>query len=391
MKLITILLSVLILLTSCTVEPESPTASVNEYTSSIAVSSIKLLQDDVTNEELQSNKFAFKSTEMLSIKPLNDTQFTVKSFVPMDLDSVNITAQFEGVSSIINLLTLDKITAHSESIFNYPTVDGVDTYNTVDGEVLVLDGTKGFPTTAVTLDFLPSNDKLQMLKDITVEWDCVFNDFFTDSDSSTQASTMWRPIRPAQARLYTLLILNTAYLFSQEEYMNRFLNEPLYKYVDNDTRIVEDDQWFSAGEKLELYNKIERKSFRLGITAGGGLGGGSALGISNGTLTKQFNYKWDDSLETLDYLPSEYYTGPHPLYSHEMGHCFGYGHNSNMCSTGRRDVSGTDGWSQMYGFPAVSVLLHSKYVHFNLFPCMQDEYYNQVDFEYVQPDRYAPY
>ena len=302
-----------------------------------------------------------------------------------------ITAQFDGVSSVIKLLTIKEIAAHSQSIYNYPTLDGVDTYEGVNGETIVLTPSDGFPPSAVTLDFLPSNEKLQMLKDITVEWSCVFNDFFSDSDSSTQAATMWRPIRPAQARLYTLLILNTSYLFSQQEYKERFLNEPLYKDVDNDTRIVADDQWFSSGEKDALYQKIEKKSFRLGITAGGGLGGGSALGISNGTLTRQFNYKWDDSLPALDYLPNSYYTGPHPLYSHEMGHCFGYGHNSNMCSTGRRDTSGTPGWDQMYGFPAVSVLLHSKYVHYALLPCMQEEYYKQGDFEYEQPDRYAPY
>ncbi len=391
MKLITLLLPLLILLISCSVDPETPEASSNEYLMSSAISSKLMLQDDVTSDDLQSDHFAFKSTEMLSIEPLNDTQFTIKNFVPMDLKAVTITAQFEGITSVIKLLTLENVTAHSESIFNYPTVDGVDTYETMGGEVVVLDATKGFPITAVKLDFIPSTDKLQMLKDITVEWDCIFNDFFTGSDSSTQAATMWRPIRPAQARLYTLLVLNTSYLFSQQEYRDRFLNEPLYKYVDNETRIVEDDQWFTDAEKVALYNKIESKSFRLGITAGGGLGGGSALGISNSTLTKQFKYKWDDSLTTIDYLPSAYYTGPHPLYSHEMGHCFGYGHNSNMCSTGRRDISGTTGWEQMYGFPAVSVLLHSKYVHYGLLPCMQDEYYNQIDFEYEQPDRYAPY
>ena len=74
MKLLIALLA-FILFSACSETPKTPLAPSTNYDISSAVSTSLMLQDDITNEELQSDYSAFKSTEMLSIEPLNDTQF----------------------------------------------------------------------------------------------------------------------------------------------------------------------------------------------------------------------------------------------------------------------------------------------------------------------------
>lgn len=358
--------------------PDGGGARVSEVSFRQALRVGQILGDDLPRDSLHAPGNSFWTDSMVCFRALDDTSFEVTNFAPFGLARITVLARLDGVGPALKVLVLDSLGPHVRLTLRYPPVAS---FATDDGRTADVGTSFRFAASGVRLDYLADSPRLQQIKSITAHWNIRFHDYAKDQPDHKS----WNPIRPAQARLMTALMMNTAYLFSRLEYKERFLKERFYKDVNDSSREVADSSWFSPSETAALYDKLMVRTFQMGIVIGGGLGGGTVLGIDNGTLTNQFGHRWHDSLLSMTYLPEAHYAGPHPLLSHEIGHCLGYGHNSNVCSTGRLGPSGTPGWSKMFGFPAVSTLLHSRYVAYGLLPCSKADYYRPEDFRFAQP------
>lgn len=369
-----------------------PTATITKFNQGMDYGKTQMFSDTLDALTLHSEVHDFNTLEMIQIRPSSDSTIVIKNFTPRILTDITIIAQIVELGLEFHLVKLDTVLPHAHFEITNPISLGIENFQGLEGEVISLEGFNYIPMGSIEFRVLADTEFLQKLATIQVDWDVSFNDYTFGKEKVEPSGVFWHPIRPAQARLYTLLLLNTSYMFSQSDYQERFLNEKFYKDTDLDTRTVKDEDWFTPEEtETLLFDNVYHHRFKVGITGGGGLGGGAVLGISNGTLTKQFVYAYNDSLIDLDYLPQAYNKGPHPLYSHEMGHAFGYGHNSNVCSTGRLGPSGTPEWEMMFGFPAVSNIMHGKYMEYELYPLPQEDYYRPEDFDFQQPSWDAEY
>lgn len=361
--------------TDSTPAPEIPQVHLSQ-----ALSRVDLFPDQIERDSLHGTNRDFATDSMLEIHALSDSTVQITNFTPLKLTGIQVLLSLDQLASSLIVMELDTIAPLQRVVLSYPKSKD---FPTLDGKIAHFEKVPKFPRTALSLDYLPNSEKLKMLKSIKLNWHVHFNDYAKQQPSHPS----WEPIRPAQARLWTALLMNNAYLFSREDYQARFLKEKFYRNMNDTTRAVADSDWFSAAQTQDLLrnNLLKKRRLSVGIVSGGGLGGGTTLGISNGTLTGQFGGKFHDSLMAMSYLPESYYGGPHPMFSHELGHVLGYGHNSNVCSTGRLGPSGTPEWAKMFGFPSLNTLMYGKYLSENALPISKDEYPWPEDFKYSQP------
>ena len=168
----------------------------------------------------------------------------------------------------------------------------------------------------------------KMLKEIKTDWSLRFSNFSWNSEDPNSGN--WNRMNSIIAKEWVVIATNIGYMLSSDEYR---------KVIDKFAEIFGADLFgnnkipFTEEEYNSLINMcFNKKSVNLGRTRNvGGLGGGSTWGVSD----------WNFYGHYASYSGWESIT-------HELGHCYGFGHDSNMTYPNPAGVSWAECISQLH-------------------------------------------
>ena len=271
-----------------------------------ATNSSLMFQDGEAVAVFTAENRRFEIGKVLRVKAVDETTIEVSNFAPVDLMEVTIWCTIDGFAQPIKLFNIKKIRAHATQTIKYPFVEGTNKFMDVDGHVVDLSKyqTTGIPVKQVSFDFTGETELVKKLKKLSkLKWTIKM----TDIDSHNDPNNNWKDDPDAKdARRFTGLMINLAYVFQDETTRRDFVNEP----ITNNNGVL-----FSMAEKEQIYERllsIPRFDCDVCVNVAG-LGGGSSFGLINYHLRL--------------YLTSN---GASSTAMHEIGHMLGFSHSSSM-------------------------------------------------------------
>lgn len=251
-----------------------------------------ILDDNTSRDSLY--KFTFRVNNLISLQMDTTGRFSLQNVAVAPIRELGILMTLKDGTSC-TIVKLDSMSALSRASAKVELINKA--FQTSDNKTLILSS----PAQLSGAKFsLTSTDSLfTKLKNITVPWEI---------KTSIRGGGSWYDMNPLHVREYIALFTNMAYLFSQDDMEQAFLSSEVF--TDNNktpiTKVV----------RQELWNRITTwKTFTTGLVGEGasGLGGGTVLGLRQYMIFRQ-------------YIPNSNFT----TFFHEMGHCLGYSHDSNM-------------------------------------------------------------
>lgn len=282
----------------------------------------KVYSDRTSSSILFSRESGFLLTDELIVRPAGSTEYEMKNFTPEAITGINIYARLKGQNRFIELqrdMTLD---GHMRIKLKYPFLKERKSYG-VEGSNrrVMMDAVPSVDPADIEFKLESSDPIFQKLKEIRTPWYIAFHNY---NPGMKDPKSSWGNTKPAYVRQYTAVFPNMGYVLSSEEFKKAFLDYPFPLYSDAQGTPVKRDQ---------LYKKFfDKREFKIGVTSKvGGLGGGKALGINFKFLDGKDYFKLPKPGQPLKAFSS----WPLEVFSHELMHTFGYGHDGNMTYTQR--------------------------------------------------------
>lgn len=290
----------------------------------------------------------FRVNELLEFHLTNDKKLRVRNFLPYTFKNVTILLDINGYKNPIKFITFDEIPSFVWYEAKLPLKKEETFFEDVTGKTISLENLNRISHNRIKFS-VKTNDpmwgKISVIKARTL---ITFHDY---------KNIMWDIPRASDARVYIPMMVNAFYLFSSEEFKTQIKNAPY-------------DFYNGGGEKVESFSDaltnscVDRKyqvfynlnvlthdfiinSFlsiphlKLGVIkltqarGAQGLGGGSTFGIIRTAMDNYSKSAWWNVVRNLNI-----WRGPCSdinTFSHELGHCAGYGHLGNMTySLGRK-------------------------------------------------------
>lgn len=278
----------------------------------------------------------------------------ITNWIPRDLQNVVVVATYEDeLYEVINIDTLPGLNRFS---IDLPWDIGATTLKSTNGTTLDF---SSIDTSEVTFSILPQDEVQRSIASIDLNWNLSFPDRVMNgrADVCRAANVVWRPTHPQDARYLLSFMINAAQTVSHPKFYDFWVKTPFASYDgaknnENNTLTLEEFQTFSEKEQAQYdedrlnaglyFNKDHRKmvferyfkkTFALGVTGGGGLGGGSTVGINH---TKFTELAWTYGKTAAEagarndwFLPEDdksYGRTPWNIFGHETGHALGFGH-----------------------------------------------------------------
>lgn len=304
----------------------------------------RLMDDAASFIEIESYRIHTK--RLVDFTPdRNKGTLTITNWIPRDLHELRVVRRAAGKD--MPFLSLD-ILPGLASI----TLD-------VGGEALA-----GSPE----FDFVPHDEVQREIKNITVEWDLSFYDRYMHNAEYREANVQWRPVRPQDARYLLTFMIHAAQTVSQPKFgeiwmktpfrwwekqggkgrvkpgdrltVEEFNTYPQDEKKHYDRKLIEQGFYYNKAHRRMVLGKYRVKKMRLGVTGGGGLGGGSTVGINHSRFIP-LAWGWSEAAARVCgeggiCLPDglgkeELRKTAWNIYGHECGHALGFGHNSTYC------------------------------------------------------------
>ncbi|QZT38282.1 hypothetical protein K5X82_05105 [Halosquirtibacter xylanolyticus] len=415
-----------LLLAGCQSEPQETPKDYSQIEDLKSAPFHHIINDGET-WDIASN-YNFRISESIFVNHLDQGHFKITNMIPMEMENVYITMNIYKTQIILG--RIKNLPGLSETVVEYPMADGKRKFYNLDFKVVTLPD--NFKMTShenqsfYNFSFIgePDNEKMNILKNITCDWRINLHRKFGKTIELAEENGVCSA-RPVQFRLWLSAIMNTAYIFSQQEFED-ILKKQRYYYCTDGNPVYDKDQaenayvykgsGFTWGTKymgttyqddheaVDAVLKNLRNDFHLdlgiargGASYGGGAGKGGPLSLWANSIRRfhrcEFvgvpyeTLKYGDKIlnEDVYFLPDYYYEkGPMALFAHEIGHCLGFGHNSNWCSTGRVQPVGTkyDAKPGRYGFPAAANYVANKLISTQKLFINKKDYFRQKDYDY---------
>lgn len=255
----------------------------------------EILPDDMPKDQVLD--FKFNTMQLLTFEIDNEKkEFSFTNVAPVTFRDLFIFASLSDGNKIC-ILHLDSITSFIKIKDKIDFIDKIYlTANNEEFEIKIDSDLDKAVYTMFTNDSI--YDKLAKIK---IDWDVTFS----------RPGLEYHQVNPLHVKENIVLFTNMAYLYSQPEVKEGFLN---YEYfTDNNGDII------PLEKREQLYDKIENfKNFRTAVNDGKRAAG---LGVVNGKFLCIAQY-----MLMRQYIPGANFT----TYFHEFGHCLGYHHSSNM-------------------------------------------------------------
>ncbi len=267
------------------------------------------LSSIVTNQSLRS----FQTDELIQIRPTEGNMLKVTSYSAMPILNIQIYCRInnvDGLSEPFHLLSIDSLPGFGQFKYQPAFTRKKSTYKTVSGKYISFHQPK-FATNDFEFTVDSDDEFFKMLKTIKAGWNISFSNYYWDG---VNEAGNWREMSAIYAREWVVMMTNYAYIVSLPEFKEIMFN---YKKVLGGNLHGNGgvSDIFTREHYEALYNQFfQNRTYVLGRTGmGGGLGGGTTLGA-------------DHWIFYSHYISRE---GWHTVI-HEMSHCMGYSHNSNM-------------------------------------------------------------
>ncbi len=323
--------------------PQSTPVQTKVYRFDDPTNSSLMFQDTEAMAVFTGSTRYFEVAKVLRITAIDETTIEIANFAPVDLNDVTILCYIKGIAQPIKLLDIKKIRAHAIQKINYPFVEGTLQFIDIDGRQVDLSSyqAKGITPSQISFDFTGETALIKKLKKLSkLKWRIQI----TDVDKGNIADNWKDDPEPKDARRFTGLMINLAYLFQEEATRLAFVNEPI---TDNAGVLL------SPIQKEETYQRLLAiPKFECGVCVNvAGLGGGSKFGLINYHLRL--------------YLFSN---GASSTSMHEIGHMLGFSHASSMTYT-----------QNGHGATVPIASLYDQMLKANELPILSSTYYLESD------------
>ena len=301
-----------------------------------AISTASILEDNATVYDVEQLKLNMQ--HLIAFKRVNETTLEITNWVPRDLHNLVVVAKNLPEEKIVEI---DILPGFSKQTYIIPYL----------GE-------------NATFDYLPQTDVQRKIKGLKTTWNITFPDrlLLEKKVRRADANVVWKPTRPQDVRYYLSFLINAAQSISTPKFHNFWKKTAFYDETCNiepQYRLTKDEFnnyskkerrqyknirrncYYNKTHKEYIYNKLLHKTFTVGVTDGGGLGGGSTLGLNQSEVVEHL---WDANplgikiLERGDWFIKKANRKkvesrtPWKIFGHEAGHTLvKKGHKRNYC------------------------------------------------------------
>ncbi|KAF2330646.1 hypothetical protein [Flavobacterium daemonense] len=346
-KRIFVLLIVFEVFTACNEDKQEETINPKTVSFDTDQNSSLMFQDNEPIAVMTSEARTYSIAQIIRVKAVDAKNIEVSNFAPCDIENATILATIEGKQ--VQLFKIKKIRAHATQTMKYPFVDGTNLFLDTDNKKVDLSQykTTGIDPTKISFDFTGDSEILLKLKKLkALKWTIHYYDYDPNNDPNNN----WEPLKAKDIRRFSGLMLNMGIVFVSDQFKQAFLNEEI---IGNDGKTA-----LTMAEKEQVYNDILiHPRFDCGkCTNVSGLGGGSTLGYAEHILHDYIKIDAGD------------------ITAHEIGHCVGFNHDSNM--TYPKTINNVS-----TGISPVMSRINTQFFNGVLFIATIQNYYKPADFQ----------
>lgn len=271
-----------------------------------------------TNAKLRS----FHVSKPLQINVDKDSLY-LKFYSPVGIKDVRVTAKSAGMEEFVEFIHIDSIPAFAD--IRVP-VQLKGMYRTETGRMEFFSAGDIDPAT-LTFNVSCPDPYWAKISQIKAKWKISFSLYGADPVTGGLNGS-WKGIRPVHCREVVALYLNIGYMCTMPEFQ---------QFVVNDLKLYDNNRyWMSKEEQAGIVPKLERlPELVVGLVStehngAGGLGGGNVWGVTQACFFQHYKNEGQKCTNIF----------------HELGHCMGYNHNSNMTYGGNDPSLGSrKGWA----------------------------------------------
>jgi len=342
------LLIVFVFFAACSEDVDKEKVSPKSVSFDTDQNSSLMFQDNEAVAVMTSDSRAYNIAQIIRVKTIDAKNIEVSNFAPFDIENATILATVEGKEQV-QLFKIKKIRAHATQTMKYPFVEGTALFLSSDNKEVDLSQykTTGIDPSKISFDFTGDSEIILKLKKLkALKWTISYYDYDPNNDPNNN----WEPIKAKDIRRFSGLILNMGIVFMSDKFKQAFLNEQI---IGNDGTTA-----LTLAEKEKVYNDILTHSrFYCGkCTNVSGLGGGTTLGYAEHILHDYIKVDAGD------------------ITAHEIGHCVGFNHNSNM--TYPKTINNIS-----VGISPVMSRINTEFFTEGLFIVTTQNYYKLSDFQ----------
>lgn len=319
---------------------------------------------------------SFYVNAMLSVKLQENGKYFIQNYLPHNFKNLKLVGKIKNVEmNPIVLVTFTNYPAFYEFERALPFNKKETFFNDTEGNLISGENFDKIPVGDWEISFINEDPVLNKMKNINI----ILKYHYGKYDGAHVVGS-WRGATWKEARAYTPIILNMAYLFNSEEFKNDILNYE-HNFYDNKEKTPLDKERVYNSFVNRVNGEMREKTKSVGIIhSPANLGG---LGGNDGSFGVRGEYLTNANGPYFNLVSSRYgSTYPMETWFHEFSHVAGYGHNGNMTYPKKADGSGVehgDDFLEAFGFTPVCIriyrkMLENKELPFNEYPF--DENFN---------------
>lgn len=271
----------------------------------------RILQDDESSSVYyNSSQRSFRINQPLQLQLTSDDRLHTRFYSPVPLSNVKVWARHPDLSEEILVAFFDTIPAFSDAKYTMRPKSR-QVFSTKRGENIALSDNQVLRFRESTLSIESDDPFWSKIRSIKSRWLIRFSSYGGNPNAENGAPNgNWMGIRPVHIRESIALWLNVAYMITLPDF-----EEKLMKYQGRLYGNGGEGKWIDVKSIIPSITNHPGLNVGLIYTGKGvlGLGGGQTWGVGQSVFLNHY-----DS------------TGACETIFHELGHCIGYSHGSNM-------------------------------------------------------------
>jgi len=315
-----------------------------------------LFSDTITFVELESYRIKVKALLDFHIE---NSKLLLTNWVPRNLDNILIIAHHNDIW--YKMVHLDKLPGTSTLELALPWNMGQSVFKSLDG-TQTLDFSTVNPQ-ELSFSYVPQDDVQQAIADIKLDWVLTFPDRIMNglTDVKRAGKVVWRPTHPLDARYLLTFMIHAAQTVNHPKFYEFWMKTPftdtsgvkqaeyrltqaeLSTYSTKEQSLynltkLNNGEYYNKAHRQFVFDKYFQKFFALGMTGGGGLGGGPTVGLNHNKINEQAWSYGVSAAEAFErdewWLPLEdksIHDTPWKIFGHENGHALGFNHKQSYC------------------------------------------------------------
>lgn len=274
-----------------------------------------ILQDDEpVSVYTDAAQRSFSALEPLQLKITDDNRFHARFYCPRPMKGVSVKAFIPSVTKEkLDFAYFDLIPGLGEVYLEIPLLNKSAVFYTETGKQIRINSLTPALLKEATFTVESEDECWKRLSKIKYNYGIKKFHLYGGDPSKPDGGAIgnWKGIRPVHCREAVAVILNVAYMLSQDEEMETLMKANEDKYKDDKGNPVSADKLLSQlrqGYMLQvgLVNTANNNTVGLGDTSG-------TYGMSQDRWLYHYDTNW----------------APTTVY-HELGHVMGYGHSSTL-------------------------------------------------------------